>query len=409
MKKRTAMTLAAIIMMVFAWAHTGHTTVRSFEFRGAIAGSGISGVSVGDPFVATLTYDDAQAPFEVGADFAKYSSFSYVLTVAGLTFSNQPGSYILVLQSSLDQFAITGPLPALQLDLRDAAGTTFSSTALPASLSLTDFNALAQTAWNIGTANFLGNITSITPANLALNKTAMASSSKSGHPPGNAVDGSTSTHWRSGTVNSETNAWLRVDLGATFTICSVVINWSGSFYAKKYTVQVSLTGAGGSWTTVHTDNAGNGGIDNITFVPQSGTRYVRVFMTQHNEQVERINEFEVYAASMSLVKASEVAKSEVVTNYIITDYVLEQNYPNPFNPSTTISFALPEAGEVSLAIYNAMGQFVRKLVAGEMAQGRHSIVWDAKDDHGLQMASGMYLYVIKAGDFAAQKKLVLMK
>jgi Periplasmic copper-binding protein (NosD)/FlgD Ig-like domain len=93
----------------------------------------------------------------------------------------------------------------------------------------------------------------------------------------------------------------------------------------------------------------------------------------------------------------------------VTSYQLEQNYPNPFNPTTSISFALPEAGEVTLAIYNIYGQLVRQLVSGQVNAGRHSVIWDATNDHGQKVASGMYLYVIKAGAFTAQKKLVLMK
>jgi cytoskeletal protein CcmA (bactofilin family) len=95
---------------------------------------------------------------------------------------------------------------------------------------------------------------------------------------------------------------------------------------------------------------------------------------------------------------------------VVTDYELAQNYPNPFNPSTQISFALPEArGEVSLVIYNTNGQLVKTLIAGEMNAGRHRVIWDATDANGRKVASGVYLYVIKAGNFTAQKKLVLTK
>ncbi|NUM78503.1 T9SS type A sorting domain-containing protein, partial [candidate division KSB1 bacterium] len=93
----------------------------------------------------------------------------------------------------------------------------------------------------------------------------------------------------------------------------------------------------------------------------------------------------------------------------VTSYELAQNYPNPFNPTTTISFALPEAGEVSLSIYNLSGQLVKQLVAREMNAGRHNVVWDATDARGARVASGVYLYVIKTGEFTAQRKLVLLK
>jgi YVTN family beta-propeller protein len=90
-------------------------------------------------------------------------------------------------------------------------------------------------------------------------------------------------------------------------------------------------------------------------------------------------------------------------------YQLEQNYPNPFNPSTTISFALLEASEVSLSIFNMSGQLVKRLVSGEMNAGAHSFTWDATNERNERVASGVYLYVIKAGEFTAQRKLVLMK
>ncbi len=92
-----------------------------------------------------------------------------------------------------------------------------------------------------------------------------------------------------------------------------------------------------------------------------------------------------------------------------SEFRLEQNAPNPFNPTTTISFALPEAQEVTLAIYSMQGQLVRTLLAREMSSGRHSVVWDARDEHGRQVASGMYVCVLKASAFIAQKKLLLMK
>ncbi len=105
------------------------------------------------------------------------------------------------------------------------------------------------------------------------------------------------------------------------------------------------------------------------------------------------------------------AEEEVISEQptVISDHALAQNYPNPFNPTTTISFALPEASEVSLSIFNTNGQLVKRLVAGAMNAGQHSFTWDATNERGERVASGVYLYVIKAGEFTAQKKLVLMK
>ncbi|MCH8127517.1 T9SS type A sorting domain-containing protein, partial [candidate division KSB1 bacterium] len=71
---------------------------------------------------------------------------------------------------------------------------------------------------------------------------------------------------------------------------------------------------------------------------------------------------------------------EVDLTVIPNQFVLEQNYPNPFNPTTEISFGIPEAGEVKLAIYNLSGQLVRTLVSGQLPAGNYKVTWKATDD-----------------------------
>jgi hypothetical protein len=94
---------------------------------------------------------------------------------------------------------------------------------------------------------------------------------------------------------------------------------------------------------------------------------------------------------------------------IPNQYSLNQNYPNPFNPSTEISFALPQASDVDLSIYNVLGQHVRNLVSGYMEPGKHSVTWDGRDNKGNVAASGIYFYRIKAEDFSDIKKMTLLK
>ncbi|MCE1190433.1 MAG: YCF48-related protein [Ignavibacteria bacterium] len=85
-------------------------------------------------------------------------------------------------------------------------------------------------------------------------------------------------------------------------------------------------------------------------------------------------------------------------------FELNQNYPNPFNPTTTINFAVPVKSQVTLSIYNQLGQKVATLVNGEMEAGFRSVTWNASN-----MASGVYFYELRAGNFTSVKKLVLMK
>ena len=85
-------------------------------------------------------------------------------------------------------------------------------------------------------------------------------------------------------------------------------------------------------------------------------------------------------------------------------YRLEHNYPNPFNPQTTIGFALPEAEEVRLAVYDALGRHVQTLVDGHRTAGHHEIVFRAGP-----LPSGVYLYQISTGGFTSTRSMVLMK
>jgi endoglucanase len=90
------------------------------------------------------------------------------------------------------------------------------------------------------------------------------------------------------------------------------------------------------------------------------------------------------------------------------DFSLEQNYPNPFNPETTIRYRLSEHRRVEVAVYNAKGQKVRSLVSGDQPPGRHSVVWDGRDDSGLRLSSGIYFYRMKASGFNQIRKMVLL-
>jgi hypothetical protein len=90
-------------------------------------------------------------------------------------------------------------------------------------------------------------------------------------------------------------------------------------------------------------------------------------------------------------------------------FELRPNHPNPFNPQTRISFALPVAARVDLAVYDLLGRRVRTLVAGEFPFGIHHADWDGRDDAGRGVASGTYLYRMQAGAFGATGKMLLVR
>ena len=91
-------------------------------------------------------------------------------------------------------------------------------------------------------------------------------------------------------------------------------------------------------------------------------------------------------------------------------FSLADNFPNPFNPATTIQYALPQAADVELTVYNAVGQPVRTLVAEHQSAGRYAVEWDATNDSGHRLSSGMYFYRLQVGGaFREVKKMLLLK
>lgn len=90
-------------------------------------------------------------------------------------------------------------------------------------------------------------------------------------------------------------------------------------------------------------------------------------------------------------------------------FALQQNYPNPFNPHTMLSFSLSQDAMVQMNIYNTRGQKVRTLHRGELSKGAHSLSWDATDDAGRTLASGLYFYRLESDGRAQTRKMLLMK
>jgi len=94
---------------------------------------------------------------------------------------------------------------------------------------------------------------------------------------------------------------------------------------------------------------------------------------------------------------------------LVLTTALKGNYPNPFNPTTTISFSLAETANVDLKVYNAKGQVVKTLVAGEMTADNHTVVWNGDDNSGKAVSSGVYFYRMSTKGFNSTQKMMLIK
>ncbi len=92
-----------------------------------------------------------------------------------------------------------------------------------------------------------------------------------------------------------------------------------------------------------------------------------------------------------------------------TEFSVSPNYPNPFNPTTTIKYDLPVSGSVELVVYSLLGSKIRTLVSEEMEAGYHQTEWDGRNEAGVPVTSGVYLYRFSAGDFLMVRKMILLK
>ncbi|MFQ5632628.1 MAG: T9SS type A sorting domain-containing protein, partial [bacterium] len=90
-------------------------------------------------------------------------------------------------------------------------------------------------------------------------------------------------------------------------------------------------------------------------------------------------------------------------------YLLHQNFPNPFNPQTTIKYQLKHTSDVRLEIYNLLGQRVITLVDEQQPAGFYAVQWSGQDALYREIASGVYLYRLQAGEFTSVRKLTLLR
>ena len=113
------------------------------------------------------------------------------------------------------------------------------------------------------------------------------------------------------------------------------------------------------------------------------------------------NDFKVVAGEEAYV----LSMVDEILNSIPTEFSLGQNYPNPFNPVTKMDISLPLTGDVTLVIYNILGQKVRTIFSGELNYGYHTMQWNGLDDQGLRVSSGVYFSEFSSRDHRKTKKI----
>jgi len=212
--------------------------------------------------------------------------------------------------------------------------------------------------------------------------------------PQNIVDENNFSRWQAG---SGTSQWVQLDLGRTDSINSIIIRWGNEAYAKQYSIQSStdLT----TWSSVTRILSGTGGANYVETLSglQGRGRYLEFILQAEGNGPYSIAEIYVYGKMIT----TGIVET---THGVPAAYSLSQNYPNPFNPATTIKFAIPKSGQVSLIIYNVLGQKVADLINERMSAGNFQVEFDAS-----RLSSGVYFYVLRSGSYSMTKKMMVLK
>jgi hypothetical protein len=190
-------------------------------------------------------------------------------------------------------------------------------------------------------------------------------------------------------VSISTNSgasWTSVESGLTKGMVTAFAVWGTNLFAGTEGGGVFLsTNNGESWSAV------DSGLTNVSVLSLaiSGTN---LFAGTYPKGVwkRRLSEM--------------ITSVDPVMSELPHEFLLSQNYPNPFNPSTTIKFELPKASQVSLTVYDILGRAVSVLVNESKGAGAYEVKFD-----GSNLASGVYIYRLQAGDFVQSKRLLLLK
>ncbi len=146
--------------------------------------------------------------------------------------------------------------------------------------------------------------------------------------------------------------------------------------------------------------------DSTAFQPDSG-QYVEV---TGNLRSCEFNQDRIHVTSMVLLEGANEGDALAIGDNTLNEYRIKHNsYPNPFNPTVQITYEVKDTSPVTLSIYDLQGNLVKELVRGHSGVGAHRIIWDAKDSHGKEVSTGMYIYRIQQGHEVYSGKLSYLK
>ena len=190
---------------------------------------------------------------------------------------------------------------------------------------------------------------------------------------------------------------------ATKVSTTPTFRWTASAGATSYRIQISSRS---DFASTQVDQAG---LTATSFtaprLPAKRTLYWRANAANTGGTSGWSQTWQFRTGSIAVAASQTLASSvEQLSDEVPNDYVLGQNFPNPFNPSTSIDFSVPEAGDITLSIYNVLGEEIATLFHGNVPAGTYSALWNPSG-----LPSGVYFYRLYSGSFSETRKLMLAK
>jgi hypothetical protein len=282
-------------------------------------------------------------------------------------------------------YDITKPIP---LPVNGSVSVTVTATGFAADATLT---------WTVTEA--AGSTATITTSEAGAANTITATGPGIATVTVSASDGTDTTNGVTITFSQQEPAEL-ASFGGELVDDRVVVTWSTASQTNNAGWQLLRSVDGQNYEAVGEFVQGAGTSDALlsynlqdSDLPSVEKVYYRLEQVDLDGSVNRSNPVEV------LLGARMPVPTEFATSV----------YPNPFNPSTTISYDMPNEAFVSVVIYDAIGQEVRRLVSEQAPAGRYRVQWDALDSQGRAVGSGVYIAKVEAGSFSNSQKMLLLK
>ena len=194
---------------------------------------------------------------------------------------------------------------------------------------------------------------------------------------------------------------------------------SGTYSVTLHMAAPNGGGAGNFVMTVQAEGVNVPTLTNFDINAQAGgtnTALIRSFSQVVTDGTLNLNFIRVNKSSLVCgievvqTAAPSLTKNESANGQSVpAEFQLAQNYPNPFNPATRISFGLPRDMSVTLTVYNLKGEVIRTLVEGYRPAGNYQVEWNAQNNQGARVASGIYIYQLKGAGILETRRMVLLQ